>query len=557
MKGWPELGSECVVGDDSESVRQLRKLIVVLAMSGRLSADSDIGVDGQTIAGKIDAAKRLLVATGHLSRCEAMAVVAPNDLPDVLPSSAHFVRLSSIAKVEKGLTGIQQAAPGPFPLVVTAEGRARCDHFDFDGAAAIVPLVSSAGHGKASLQRLHYQEGKFALGSILAACFPYVPELVSARFLYEYLTAFKDELLVSQMIGTANVTLSIGKVSNVPVPLLTPTVQRRVDELMALCDRLEAARAEREAVRDRLTAASLSRLNTPDPKTFREDARFVLDALSALTARPSQIKQFRETVLNLAVLGKLVAQDDGDEPAALLLASITGDTEAFRTRHRLGSIDVEPVDDQDAPLALPKGWIWVRLASLFKIITDGDHQPPPKSDKGVAFLTIGNVTTGRLDFSGCRHVPIEYFKSLAPYRVPKKGDILYTVVGATFGRPALVETERDFCVQRHIAILKPVAGINTRFLVWLLSSPLVYDQAARSTTGTAQPTIALRPLRNFLVPLPPLREQNRMVAKIDAMMVLCDLLEASRVSANEHRRCLLESLLHKALEPVDLEMEAT
>ena len=83
----------------------------------------------------------------------------------------------------------------------------------------------------------------------------------------------------------------------------------KVDELMALCDRLEAARAEREATRDRLAAASLARLNAPDPNTFQDDARFALGALPALTTRPDQITQLRQTILNLAVRGKLVEQE--------------------------------------------------------------------------------------------------------------------------------------------------------------------------------------------------------------------------------------------------------
>ena len=94
---------------------------------------------------------------------------------------------------------------------------------------------------------------------------------------------------------------------------------------MALCDRLEAARAEREATRDRLAAASLARLNAPDPETFRDDARFALDALPALTTRPDQIKQLRQTILNLAVRGKLVPQDPNDEPASELLKRIAGE----------------------------------------------------------------------------------------------------------------------------------------------------------------------------------------------------------------------------------------
>jgi type I restriction enzyme, S subunit len=82
---------------------------------------------------------------------------------------------------------------------------------------------------------------------------------------------------------------------------------------MGLCDRLEAARAAREAVRDRLAAASLARLNAPDAETFQAEARFVLDVLPALTTRPNQIKQFRQTILNLAMRGKLVPQDANDE----------------------------------------------------------------------------------------------------------------------------------------------------------------------------------------------------------------------------------------------------
>ena len=114
-----------------------------------------------------------------------------------------------------------------------------------------------------------------------------------------------------------------------------------------------------------------------------------------------------------------------------------------------------------------------------------------------------------------------------------------------------METDRDFCVQRHIAILKPSQALDLRFLVWLLGSPLIYDQASRSTTGTAQPTIGLRPLRNFAVPLPPLTEQRRIVAKIDDLMALCDRLEANLASAADTRRNLLDALLAEALSPTE------
>jgi type I restriction enzyme S subunit len=383
------------------------------------------------------------------------------------------------------------------------------------------------------------------------------PSFIDIRFLLNTLSTLDLDKLGKGVKPGLSRSDAYEKVISVPPLAEQRRIVAKVDELMALCDRLGTARGSREAVRDRLAAASLARLNAPDPETFENDARFALDALPALTARADQIKQLRQTILNLAVSGKLVPQDADDEPASELLKRIAKEIAAYGKANRIGPIKAEPIPGDDLPFSAPNGWQWTRLCALFKVITDGDHQPPPKADEGVAFLTIGNITTGRLDFSSCRLVPEPYFKSLAPYRTPAKGDILYTVVGATYGRPAVVETDREFCVQRHIAILKPVEAMSLRFLVTLLASPLIYDQATRSTTGTAQPTIALRPLRNFLAPLPPFAEQHRIVARVDALMALCDRLEARLTATADTRRRLLEALLTEALAPADArELEA-
>ena len=527
---------------------QFRKLVVALAVSGRLNAPEKM-MQPSEVREAIELAKVSLTKQGLRPAQSKSSVVTREQLPEAFSDPSRFARLGSLARIEKGKTGIKQAKAGQFPLVVTASERSTSVHYDFEGAAAIIPLVSSTGHGNASLNRLHYQEGRFALGTILIAVFPHDPDLMSARFIFEYLSAFKDELLVSRMTGTANVTLSVGSISEVPVPLVCPIVQKQVDELMALCDQLDAARLKREAARDRLAASSLARLNTPTPETFANDARFALSALPSLTTRPDQIKQLRQTILNLAVRGKLVPQDARDEPALELLRLVAKEIAAYSHASRISEIRPDPIADDELPFGAPIGWQWTRLCTLFNVITDGDHQSPPRAEKGVAFLTIGNITTGQLDFTNCRNVPESYFRSLQPYRTPSKGDILYTVVGATYGRPAVVETDREFCVQRHVAILKPPGALSLRYLAYLLGSPLVYEQASSSTTGTAQPTIALRPLRNFLVPLPPLAEQHRIVAKVDELMALCDQLEVSLDTAAATRRRLLDALLAEALAP--------
>lgn len=543
-----------LLGDGPESIRQLRKLVVGLAVSGRLDIHGPECMDPQVMTRAIDERRRALGPTGAVRQQAASAVVSVEELPAGFVDPARFVRLGSVARIEKGPTGIMKAKPGPYPLVATAEERASCDHFDFDGTAAIIPLVSSAGHGKASLQRLHYQEGKFALGSILAAIFPYVPDLISARFLYEYLTAFKDELLVQRMIGTANVSLSIGKIAEVPIPLVEPAVQWKVDELMALCDRLEAARTERETTRARLTTKSLARLNAPDPDpaVFAGHARFALDNIASLTARPDQLTEVRRTILSLAVRGKLVRQDPNDEPAAELIERIA----AEKARLANGSAPRGQRSDrreraEGFGFSLPQGWALSTLGSVALKITDGAHHTPTYVGSGIPFVSVKDFSAGRLDLSSTRLIPEAEHRVLYKRCDPKRGDILIGRIG-TLGRAVLVDTDVEFSLFVSVGLIR-FCHVNMvpEFFRTLLNSPLVEAEFDRIKIGGATHTnkLNLGDLQTVALPIPPLAEQRRIVTKVNELMALCNQLEASLARGEESRGRLLEAVLHEALAP--------
>lgn len=468
-----------------------------------------------------------------------------------LPRGWRRAKIGSILEFQygKGLNATERSGEGPVPVF----GSNGIVGFT-DEPLTVRPSIIVGRKGSAGA--LNLCDGPSWTTDV--AYFVEAPSFLDLRFLLNALAALDLDKLGKGVKPGLSRSEAYDQIIALPPLAEQRRIIAKVDELMALCDGLEAARTKREATRNQLTTASLARLNAPDPdpKIFAEHARFALNALPVLTTRPDQIKQFRQTILNLAVCGKLVPQALNEEPASELLKRAAAEIVDYSKAHELVPARAEPIADGDMPFLVPQGWQWTRLCTLFRVITDGDHQPPPKTSEGVAFLTIGNITTGRLDFSECRWVPKTYFRSLAPYRTPTKGDILYTVVGATYGRPALVETDSEFCVQRHIAILKPAAAMSLGFLVWLLASPLVYDQATRSTTGTAQPTIALRPLRNFIVPIPPLPEQHRIVAKVDELMALCDRLEASLAAAESTRHLLLEALLHEALQPIESALKA-
>lgn len=344
-----------------------------------------------------------------------------------------------------------------------------------------------------------------------------------------------------------------------PFPLPPVAEQQRivakVDELMALCDRLQAARAGREAVRDRLTAATLARLTAheTDAETFPTHARFALQTLPILTTRPDQIKTLRQTILNLAVRGKLVAQDPTDEPAAELLKRIAKERTALVAA---GIAKKEKlVEAEAAPFTLPDSWSWCGLGQLCQLITKGSS---PKwqgvsyvtGDNGLMFITsenVGNFTLRKLD--DLKYVEGR-FRDVEPRSMLKKGDILINLVGASIGRTAIFNLDAEANINQAVALVRlvdPALGPSIDYLLMYLNSDTAVDQMLGSRVVTAQPNISLADVNGFPIPLPPLAEQHRIVAKVDALMALCDQLEASLTTATTTRFRLLEALLHEAL----------
>ena len=148
------------------------------------------------------------------------------------PNGVEYVKLGEFCTITKGKTPIQKAIPGEYPLVVTTSERKSCNTYQFDKSAVCIPLVSSRGHGVASLNHVYFQSGKFALGNILCAVVPNDENILSANFLYHYLEYKKDTLLVPLMKGGANVSLHIDDIQRVKIPLPPIEVQSKIIEIL-------------------------------------------------------------------------------------------------------------------------------------------------------------------------------------------------------------------------------------------------------------------------------------------------------------------------------------
>jgi type I restriction enzyme S subunit len=274
-----------------------------------------------------------------------------------------------------------------------------------------------------------------------------------------------------------------------------------------------------------------------------------LDAgVEELQQAKARIKQYRQSVLTHAFTGKLTAQwrekhIDQLEPALALLTII--DERRGKTR----GARYKPIssDSESAHYDIPQLWSWVSLQNVFDVITDGDHQPPPQTDTGIPLLVIGNIRSGKLDFSDTRYVSESYYNEILESRKPRKGDILYSVVGS-FGIPAFVDTDDEFCVQRHLAILKPSVEVNTKYLLFVLKSSFVFNQADKCSTGTAQKTVPLTGLRAIKIPLPPRMEQDILAAEIERHFSIADKAEEVIDKSLRQAETLRQSILKKAFE---------
>lgn len=169
-------------------------------------------------------------------------------------------------------------------------------------------------------------------------------------------------------------------------------------------------------------------------------------------------------------------------------------------------------------------WEKVKLIDCCVSIADGDHQPPPKSETGIPFVTIANIVNNQFDFTNSMFVPNYYYEKLDSKRKAQKGDILYSVVGS-FGIPVFIKDNKPFVFQRHIAILRPNGNIDARFLYYTMLSRDFYMKADAAAIGAAQRTVSLTALRNIEITVPPIETQRRIA---DIVSAYDDLIENNR-----------------------------
>ena len=401
-------------------------------------------------------------------------------------------KLGEICTIIKGTTGIKKAIPGEYPLVVTAENRLSSNEFQFDAKAVCIPLVSSTGHGHASLKRLHYQEGKFALGNILAAVIPNDENLLNAEYLYYYLTFYKDSKIVPLMKGAANVSLTINSIKTITIEI--PKIEQQVKVVNTI----------------KKSQIELKKIN---PK-YQEQNNYITD--------------LRTSILQYAVQGKLVEQNPQDEPASELLKRIKAEKEQLIKEGKIKKEKtLPPITQDEIPYDLPQGWQWVRMQEVYDV-RDGTHDSPKNVTIGIPLITSKDFKNGKINFDNAKLISADDHKKIEQRSHVDDGDILYSMIGGNIGNMVIVKKERDFSI-KNVALFKYYdKKLSEPYFLKLLLEAITFDFKNKAFGG-AQQFVSLNFIRNYLIPLPPLAEQKRIVAKVEELLNLVNKLEEKEV----------------------------
>ncbi|MEY9121315.1 restriction endonuclease subunit S [Bradyrhizobium yuanmingense] len=556
------------VADAPDAIARLRRFILDLAVRGKLVPQDANDEPASELLKRVAKEKARLVETGEIKAGKPLSPVGSDADFDV-PSNWRWTRLGVIASYIQRGKSPKYAASNGSPVVsqkcvqwtgldlavarqITSESLVDYESIRFLRAGDL--LWNSTGTGTIGrVIRLDNPPERLVCDShvTVVRCLEVDPEYIRTWLRSDQVYA----LIEDRAAGSTNqVELTAQMAMNQVVPLPPLTEQYRivakVDELMGLCDQLEAARANREETRDRLAAASLTRLNAPDPETFQADARFALDALPALTTRDDQIKQLRQTILNLAVRGKLVPQDTTDEPASELLKRMA--LAKIERKKKTGDARIKVAPDPTAAeldMPLPSGWAVQSFENLFLFI-DYRGNTPPKTKDGIPLVTAKNIRMGYLNREPREYISKATYKTWMTRGFPEIGDLFFTTE-APLANICLNDIEEPFALAQRAICFQPYAKIDTKFLMFALMSDVMQLLIDKHATGMTAKGIKAANLKPLPIPIPPVAEQGRIVEKVDALMALCDRLEASLTATAAIRRRLLDALLAEAVAPDD------
>jgi type I restriction enzyme, S subunit len=543
------------VAEAPDAIPRLRRFILDLAVRGKLVEQDPKDEPAAILLERVhawreDGIRRKLIRSPR----KPLKRVVSSEAPYSLPKGWEWMRLGEVIYIQSGdgLTS-ENMNDGDIPVYGGNGVNGYHDEFNITEPTVVIGRVGYyCGSIHITPEKAWVTDNAFI--TIFSS------KIIFLDFLVILL---KGTNLKENENATAQPVISGSKIYPIVIGVPPIAEQKRivgkVDELMALCDELEKAQAKRESRRDRLVAATLAGLTTEQTEQAEKDSAssaysavpFFLKHMPRITTRPEHIQQLRQTILNFAFRGKLIPQRPVEETGEELLKRLNA---AHPKDRKFGSSrkkDQQSIDLLNCPgiFVIPYNWQWAYLDFICEQIADIDHSMPRTTDHGVPFISAKDLKDdGTIDFRSPKMISEEDYQRLSRKIKIQCGDIIYSRIGARLGKARLVKVDTRFLISYSCCLVRPMHKfVDKQYVQRFLDSKLALSQAHRGVQSIGVPDLGLGEIKGFNIPIPPLAEQHRIVAKVDELTALCDKLETQLTSTSTTRRQLLEATLQEAL----------
>lgn len=383
-------------------------------------------------------------------------------------------------------------------------------------------------------------------------------DIESVYILSIYKTPVFFDVFQSKMTGIIG-GVSINSFGEIPIPL--PPLQEQkeivdvVETLFKEVEQLEQLTVARINLKEDFVTSALHQLTT---NNANQEWTFLQDHFKSFFNETSNIKKLRETVLQLAVQGKLTSEwrtshpelVSGSHHASQLLKRIQEEKAQFIADKKIRKEKALPAITKDEiPYELPEGWVWEYLGTSMLKITDGTHHSPANVENGdFKYVSAKNIKSKGVKLSNITYVTEEAHKEIFARCNPELGDLLYIKDGATTGICCINDLDEEFSMLSSVALIKQPKEVLNEYLLRVFRSPYYYDLMRKGMTGVAITRVTLTKLKASIIPIPPLEEQKAIVEKVNALMGLCDALEQEVQQSQEHSVQLMQSCLREVFE---------
>ncbi|HAO3468410.1 TPA: restriction endonuclease subunit S [Escherichia coli] len=560
---------------DLYGIKKLRELILELAVRGKLVPQDPNDEPASELLKRIAAEKAELVKQGKIKKQKPLPEISEEEKPFELPQGWEWVRLGDFTNIIRGITfpgneKSQFQAPGKIACLRTANVQEQIDWDDLiyisDSFVKrdnqylqehdIVMSMANSRElvGKVALASLP-DNSKFTFGGFLSVLRPLVVNEI-------YLMALlRCETYKSQLIESASQTTNIANISLAklnPLPVCIPPAKeqihivKKMNELMSLCDQLEQQSLTSLDAHQQLVETLLGTLtDSQNAEELAENWARISEHFDTLFTTEASVDALKQTILQLAVMGKLVPQDPNDEPASELLKRIAQEKAQLVKEGKIKKQKpLPPISDEEKPFELPDGWEYIYLNDICSLITDGTHQTPKYTTEGRPFISAQCVKPFKFMPENCRYVSEEDHNLYIKNRNPEQQDILLSRVGAGIGECAVIDTDLEFSIYVSTALIKPVKKyINSQYICIWLNSPIgrLFSSNYTYGKGVSQGNLNLSLIRTFVISLPPYLEQQLIVDKTLEYLEICEKLKFRIQSAKQTQLHLADALTDAAI----------